>query len=137
MGAPVPGLLAYGAYVPYHRLKRSAIAASLGSGGSRGERSVASYDEDTTTMGVEAARLALRAGNGVRPAAVYFATSAPSYLDKTNATAVHAALGIDQEALAVDMGGAVRSGVGVLVAASDASRPTLAVLSDMRFGLPG
>jgi 3-hydroxy-3-methylglutaryl CoA synthase/uncharacterized OB-fold protein len=131
------GLLAYGAYVPYYRLKRSAIAAALGSGGGKGARAVASYDEDATTMGVEAARLALRAGDGIRPAAVYFATSAPSYLDKTNATAVHAALGLAQEALAVDMGGAVRSGVGALLAASDAGRPTLAVLSDMRFGLPG
>ena len=31
-----------------------------GQGGGKGTRSVASYDEDTTTMGVEAARLALR-----------------------------------------------------------------------------
>ena len=54
------GIIGFGGYVPYRRLDRSAIAAVMGKGGGRGSRSVASYDEDTTTMGVEAARLALR-----------------------------------------------------------------------------
>ncbi len=54
------GIVAYGTYVPYFRLQRSAITAALGSGGGRGTRAVASYDEDTTSMGVEAARRALR-----------------------------------------------------------------------------
>jgi hydroxymethylglutaryl-CoA synthase len=135
--ASMGGLLAYAAYVPHHRLKRSAIAAALGSGGGNGTRAVASYDEDTTTMGVAAARLALRSVPGLRPAGLYFSTSAPAYVDKTNATAIHAALGLDAETIAIDMGGAPRSGVGALLAANDAPRPTLAVLSDLRFGLPG
>src|SRR6184192_2070855 len=100
------GLLAYGAYVPYHRLKRSAIAAALGSGGGKGTRTVASYDEDTTTMGVEAARLALRAAPGSVPSAVWFATVAPAYLDKTNANAIHAALRLDSSTIAANFGGA-------------------------------
>ena len=54
------GIISYGAYVPYWRLSRAAIGDTLGSGGGRGTRSVASYDEDTTSMGVEAARIALR-----------------------------------------------------------------------------
>ena len=53
------GIVSYGAYVPYWRLQRSAITASLGSGGGKGLRSVASYDEDTTSMGVEACRNAM------------------------------------------------------------------------------
>ena len=61
------GIVSYGAYVPYWRLRREAIGAALGSGGGRGTRSVASYDEDTTSMGVEAARSALAAARG-RPA---------------------------------------------------------------------
>src|SRR5581483_5672707 len=55
------GILAYGAYLPYQRLDRKSISASLGQGGGRGTRTVASYDEDTTSLGVEAARRALRA----------------------------------------------------------------------------
>ena len=132
------GLLAYGAYVPYHRLQRGAIGAALGSGGGKGTRAVASYDEDPTSMGVEAARLALRGlPEGVAPERLIFATAAPPYLDKTNATVVHAALGLESSVLAIDTGGAVRSGIGALVLAADSTTPTLAVLSDVRTGLPG
>src|SRR6476619_3528716 len=53
------GLVGYGAYIPYWRLQRGAITAALGSGGGKGLRSVASFDEDTTSLGVEAGRNAL------------------------------------------------------------------------------
>jgi 3-hydroxy-3-methylglutaryl CoA synthase/uncharacterized OB-fold protein len=135
------GLIAYGAYIPYFRLQRGAIGAALGSGGGKGTRAVASYDEDTTSMGVEAARAALRgatdAGGAANVRALYFATANPAYADKTNATAIHAALGLDETALATDMAGAIRSGVGALWAAMDAREPTLVVLSDLRTGVPG
>ncbi len=132
------GVLAYGAYVPYHRLDRTDIARSLGSGGGKGTRAVASYDEDSTSLGVEAARTALRRlpqRSAIRQ--LYFATSTPAYLDKTNATAIHAALALDSSALAVDMLGSVRSGIGAILAGSETSAPTLIVLSDVRTGLPG
>jgi 3-hydroxy-3-methylglutaryl CoA synthase/uncharacterized OB-fold protein len=133
----VNGIVAYGAYLPYFRLDRKAIGESLGASAGSGTRSVASYDEDTTSMAVEAARAALRAAPGVRPGALYFATAAPAYLDKTNASAIHAALALDAQTPAFDMLGSVRSGAGVLSAAIDASRPTLAALADIRTGLPG
>src|ERR687889_91877 len=83
------GIVAYGAYVPYHRLKRSEIAAVLGEGGGKGTRAVASYDEDATSMGVEAARLARRSRpEAPAPQRVYFATASPPYLDKTNANVI-------------------------------------------------
>jgi 3-hydroxy-3-methylglutaryl CoA synthase/uncharacterized OB-fold protein len=133
----VNGIVAYGAYLPYFRLDRKAIGESLGASAGAGTRSVASYDEDTTSMAVEAARAALRAAPSVRPGAVYFATAAPAYLDKTNASAIHAALALDAQAPAFDMLGSVRSGAGAVSAAIDASRPTLAALADIRTGLPG
>lgn len=139
----LPSIVAYGAYVPYHRLKRSEIAAVLGEGGGKGTRAVASYDEDATSMGVEAARVAMRAapadpsGNHFLPERVVFATANPPYLDKTNAAVIHAALDLPASALAVDAGGAVRSGVGALLFAAESRGPALAVLSDVRTGLPG
>jgi hydroxymethylglutaryl-CoA synthase len=133
----VNGIVAYGAYLPYFRLERKAIGESLGASAGSGTRSVASYDEDTTSMAVEAARAALRAAPTLRPGALYFATAAPGYLDKTNASAIHAALALDATAPAFDMLGSVRSGAGALSAAIDASRPTLAALADIRTGLPG
>ncbi len=129
-------LLAYGAYLPHYRLRLDAISTALGTRGGRGTRTVAAFDEDTTSMGVEAARRACR-GTDQAPAAIYLATTAPAYLDKTNACAVHAALGLDASAFAMDLVGGVRNGVGALLTAHDATRRTLAVLSDMRGGLPG
>ncbi len=131
------GIVAYGSYIPYYRLDRKAIGEALGTSASQGTRSVASYDEDTTSMAVEAGRAAMRTAPGIAPAAVYFATASPPYLDKTNATAIHAALDLDPGAAAFDMAGSVRSGMGAIRAALDAGRPTLAALSDIRTGLPG
>jgi hydroxymethylglutaryl-CoA synthase len=131
------GIVAFGSYLPYYRLERKAIAEALGIPGAAGTRSVACYDEDATSMAVEAARSALRGALGVAPAAVYFATASPAYLDKTNAAAIHAALDLPPAAAAFDMLGSARSGMGALRAALDAGRPTLAALSDVRTGLPG
>lgn len=126
-------LLSYAAYVPRHRLGRAELAAALGSGGGKGSRAVASYDEDSTTMGVEAARAAL--ADGVRPAAIHFATTAPAYFDKTNATAIHAALDLGHDGFAVDLAGSARGAVGALRGA--AAGGGLAVVSDLRSGRPG
>lgn len=123
-------------YVPHHRLQRGDIRSVLGKGGGRGTRSVASYDEDTTTMGVEAARLALKGAGGRTPDRLWFATSAPAYLDKTNATTVHAALRLDDDVLAMDAGGAVRSGIGALRSALESTGTTLVVSADLRSGRP-
>jgi hydroxymethylglutaryl-CoA synthase len=132
------GIVSAAGYIPRARLDRSAITGFIGSGGGRGTRSVASYDEDTTTMGVEAARIALRsAPPDVRPDALWFSTVAPSYLDKTNATTVHAALRLDHDVPAFDMVGAVRSAIGALSTALKSSDTTLVVTSDIRTGLPG
>ncbi|MBV9380348.1 MAG: OB-fold domain-containing protein [Streptosporangiaceae bacterium] len=138
------GVTSYGAYIPYYRLERGRIAGVLGSGGGRGTRSVAAYDEDTTSLAVAAGRAALTGltGTGGQPGRetirqLFFATTVPAYADKTNATAVHAALRLPAGALAVDMAGAVRSGVGALVTAAQSPVPAMAVLTDIRTGLPG
>ena len=75
----MPGIVSYGAYLPYWRLQRGAIGQTLGAGGGKGTRSVASYDEDSTSMGVEAGRAALAgAPDGYAPGLLAFATTAPT-----------------------------------------------------------
>lgn len=135
------GILGWGVHLPYRRLDRTTVAAVAGSGGGTGTRSVASYDEDTTTMGVAAARAALhpataRAEN-IRT--LWFATTAPAYQDRTNATALHAALRLPRTAAAYDATGAVRSTVAALDAALSATGTGthLVVASDLRTGRPG
>jgi hydroxymethylglutaryl-CoA synthase len=79
-------------------------ASFMGGGGREGTRAVASHDEDTTTLGVEAAWLALRSAPG-----------------KTNAAAVAASFRLPGDVGPYGFGGAVRSGVDCLIAAFRAS----------------
>ena len=130
------GIISHGVYLPHRRLDRSTIAAVAGTGGGKGTRTVASYDEDTTTLAVEAGRRAL-AATKARPDSLWFSTVTPAYVDKTNATAIHAALRLDDRAMAADFGGAVRSGVAALRAALTGGPTTLLVSADIRTGLPG
>src|SRR5271165_864033 len=132
----VRGILSAAGYVPYRRLARADIKEFMGSGGGKGTRAVASHDEDTTTLGVEAARLAMRSAPGAKPDALWFATSQPAYLDKTNATALAAALRLGGETAAYDFGGALRSGIGALLGALRGGGTTLVVAADVRDGLP-
>src|SRR5579872_2516647 len=130
------GIQSYAAYVPYRRLERKDIAAFFGGAPGRGRRAVASFDEDTTTMGFEAARLALRSVGGASPDALWLATAEPAYLEKTNAAAIHAALRLDQDVAALDVNGAVRSGVGALRAALRGNGQVLVTTAGLRGGLP-
>lgn len=126
-------LVGYAAYVPRHRLQRAELGDALGGPGGSGARIVASYDEDSTTLGVEAARRL--AADGHPAGGLYFATTAPAYADKTNATAIHAALDLGHEGFAADVAGSPRSAVAAIRAA--AATGGLAVTSDLRTGLPG
>ena len=38
------GIVSYGSYIPYRRLKRAAIAAVLGTPAGKGEKAVGSFD---------------------------------------------------------------------------------------------
>jgi hydroxymethylglutaryl-CoA synthase len=130
------GILGWGVHLPYRRLDRATIAPVAGGGGGKGFRTAASYDEDSTTMAVEAARLALR-GSTTAPRRLWFATTSPAYLDKTNASAIHAALRLDRTVPAFDAAGSVRSGVGAFLAALDAADPALITTGEVRVGRPG
>ena len=56
------GILSFGAYLPRARLQRAVIAAANAwfapalKGLAKGERAIRNWDEDSITMGVEAAR---------------------------------------------------------------------------------
>jgi len=128
-----PGIVGYHAYLPGNRLQRGEIAAAIGSS-ARGVRCAAGYDEDSTTLGVAAALPAVR-GREPSVGSVWFATTDPVYADKTNATAIHAALDLQPGIIAADLGASLRSGIAaLLIAARDGG---LAVLADRRGGPAG
>ena len=90
-------------------------------------------------MAVEAARRVL-ATVPVVPKVLVHATPVPAYLDKSNASAVHAAVGLAAEVPAYDVSGATRSATAAFDAAlawGRAGRPTLLAVADMRTGQPG
>lgn len=126
------GILAYATYLPTHRLPLTDLGAALNIQLGKGTRVVAGFDEDSTTMAVAAAAR-LRSSDAV--GALYFATTTPAYADKTNATAVHAALGLPAEVFAADVAGSARSAVAAWRAAS--AGHGMAVFADVRVGRPG
>jgi 3-hydroxy-3-methylglutaryl CoA synthase/uncharacterized OB-fold protein len=133
------GIVSWATYLPYWRLERASIGAAFGTAPGRGTRAVASYDEDTTTLGVEAARRALQPTGVPVPEDLFFSTPDPAYLDKTNASTVHAALGLPASTGAYDLCGSARSGWAAMRMAALAGErnPSMAVVSDLRTGLAG
>src|SRR5260370_10797085 len=135
------GIVSYGSYVPYRRLKRAAIAQVLpGAASGKGERSVASFDEDSVSMAVEAARDALRVAGPVEIGALFFATTTPPYAEKLNAALVGAAAMLPAEIRAADLTGSTRAGLSAILQASDSVQGgapnAIAAIADCRVAAP-
>src|ERR1700678_2794970 len=134
------GIVSYGSYVPYRRLKRSAIAAVLGTPAGKGERAIASFDEDSVSMAVEAARDALKAAPAGEVQALIFATTTPPYAEKLSAAVIGAAAQLPAEIRASDMTGSVRAGMSAILQGADAvsggAKRALVAIGDCRLAAP-
>src|SRR5208282_2082471 len=134
------GIVSYGSYIPYRRLKRAAIAAMLGVPASRGERAVASFDEDSVSMAVEALRDALKGAPHATIGSLLFATTTPPYGEKLNAALVGAAAQLPAEIRAADLTGSTRAGLSGLLQAAEAAQATgtsaAIAMADARLGAP-
>lgn len=130
------GIVDAAAAVPHWSLARSEISKFLGSGGGKGNRSVASYDEDAVTLAVQAGRR-ISASIRANITDLSFATTSPVYLERSHASIVHAALGAPRTVRSNDLAG-LRSGIAGLMAALETNHGTSLVLSgDLRGGLAG
>jgi hydroxymethylglutaryl-CoA synthase len=134
------GIVSYGSYVPYRRLKRAAIAQVLGVAAGKGERAVASFDEDGVSMAVEAVRDAMRGVADPAVQALFFATTTPPYAEKLNAAIIGAAARLPAEIRAADLTGSVRAGLSGFLQAADAAQASgtqaIAAMADCRLGAP-
>jgi 3-hydroxy-3-methylglutaryl CoA synthase/uncharacterized OB-fold protein len=101
------GIDAYAAYLPAYALHDNRLDPGTGPAKAGPARSVASFDEDTVTMAVEALRRIASGGH------LLLATTNAPYEAKTSATIVHEALGLDPGVGAVDLRGH-RSGATAL-----------------------
>ena len=126
------GITRYGSYLPYNRLERAALGAG------KGERTVASYDEDSVSMAVEAGRDAVRGGREIET--LLFATTSAPYAEKLNAATIAAALDLPRTVRALELGSSTRMGLGALLAGADAASGggrALVIASDVVIGAPG
>lgn len=140
------GILSCGAYVPLMRLQRPVVyeanrwfAPGL-KGLAKGERAIASWDEDPVTMAVEAARNCLASSKDSDPASVTFASTSAPFADRQNAGIVKEALNLDDGLLTLDVGGSQKGGTGALIQAlrsAGARGPALVAASEKRRARPG
>ena len=112
------GIVGWGVYIPRFRVRTCEISRVWGFPETQGsslmvfEKSVEGVDEDSITMGFEAARYAL-ARAGINPSdieAVHFGSESKPYAVKPSATIIAEALGITPKTLAADLEFACRAG---------------------------
>jgi 3-hydroxy-3-methylglutaryl CoA synthase len=106
-----------------------------------GERAVANFDEDSITMGVEAARDCLTGLDPAKVDAVFLASTTLPYKERLGAAIVCAALDLPEEVRTVDFAGSLRVGASAVGCALDAinagsARRVLVIAADTRMGAP-
>ncbi|MBT8146950.1 MAG: 3-hydroxy-3-methylglutaryl CoA synthase, partial [Gammaproteobacteria bacterium] len=117
----MPGITAYGAYIPRARLSKQAIAdantwfdASLKSL-AKGERSMCHWDEDAITMAVEAAHDCL-SNAGTKPLdSLYLASTTLPFLDRQNSVVVSEALNLPRNLHSMDITASQRAATSGLI----------------------
>ncbi len=134
------GIVSYAPYLPLNRLDRAEIGRAWGKGG-KGEKAVASFDEDTITMAVAVAQSCL-AGIDIKTVdGLFFASTTAPYAEKQSAATVAAVLGMGAEVYTADFGNSLRSGTNALRAAVDAVnsgslKKVLVCAAERRLALP-
>ena len=135
------GITSYGAYIPWHRIDRQLFQKAWGGFGIPGERSVAYYDEDSVTMGVEAATDCLK---DIEPGIVdglLFATTTSPYKEKLCSATMALALSLRRDIQTADIASSLRSGTTAMNFALDAvkagrANSILVTAADVRLSPP-
>ncbi|SMF65921.1 3-hydroxy-3-methylglutaryl CoA synthase [Tistlia consotensis] len=116
------GIVSSGAYIPKHRLARSAIAAAHSwmapalKAQAKGARAFCNFDEDSVTMAVEAVRDCLADGPeraGIEVLAL--ASTTLPYADLSNAAIVAAAADLPKAIRTLESGGSQRAATSTLL----------------------
>ncbi|RLF82451.1 hydroxymethylglutaryl-CoA synthase [Thermococci archaeon] len=139
------GIVGYGAYVPMFRIKNEEIGRVWGVNGFPiQEKSVNNLDEDAITIGIEAARNALKRAriNPKEIRALWFGTESKPYAVKPSATVIAEAIGATPDLDAADFEFACKAGTEALQAAigfvgSEMAKYAMAIGADTSQGRPG
>jgi len=117
------GIVGYGAYIPWYRIKTEEIARVWGRNPQNvisslmiEEKSVPAIDEDTITMGVEASLNAVKRAN-IGPkeiGAIYCGSETPVYAVKPNITTIGETIGATPEFTGADLEFACKAGAAAI-----------------------
>ncbi len=129
------GIVSFGGYVPFNRIKREELKRAFDKIKIKGERSVANYDEDSITMSVAAALECVRGYDVEKLDAAYFVSTTSPYKEKQCATNLVAALDMRKDVRTADFGNTLRAGTQAMLCALDAAafgKKTMVAAADMR-----
>jgi hydroxymethylglutaryl-CoA synthase len=131
------GITSYGAYIPFWRLRKAAIAQDA-----VGEKAVCGFDEDAVTMAVAATGDCLNGIPKENVDGLFLASTTPPYVEKSAATTVAMGADLRREIMTVDFARSLRAGTCALQAALDAvkagsARNIVVAGADCRMGIPG
>ncbi|HVL33162.1 MAG TPA: OB-fold domain-containing protein [Actinomycetota bacterium] len=130
------GIARWGTAIPLWRLDRAMLGRAWDTPAMPGERTAAAGDQDSLTLGVEAALAATRGFDTGSIDFVAFATTTPPYAEKQTAATIAAVLD-RHDVRTADFTGTLRAGTTAVRAALDAvrsgsARAALVVAADMR-----
>lgn len=139
------GITAYGAYLPYYRLKRETILKAMGwfnpaiAGLAKGEKAVANYDEDSLTMAVAAGRECLAEADQNWITSLYLASTTLSHRERGSAAIAGTALNLPPSTATAEFSGSIKSGTTALITAlnTPGSDITMVCAADCRLGKAG
>ena len=133
----MPGIIAYGGYVPRLRLQRKSMVEANAwfnpglAGYAKGERAICNWDEDAVTMAVAASRDCL----GTEPPkldAVYFASTTLPFQDRQCATLLATALDLPEGLETLDLTTSQRAATSALIAGLNRGGSVLLAASEHR-----
>ena len=129
------GITEYGAYVPLFRLDRGVL-------GGRGEKAICNFDEDSTTMAVEAVNDCLKGKDRETIDALYFGTTTSLYKEHLGATTIAMACDLKENVYTTEFGNSLRAGTAALKAGIDSvkagsAKNIVVTAADCRLGTPG
>ncbi|MBD3231036.1 hydroxymethylglutaryl-CoA synthase [Candidatus Dependentiae bacterium] len=138
------GIVGFGSYIPKYRIKIEEIAKAHKKDSNQiksnlliHEKSIASYDEDSATMSVEAAQNALKRSQikSKKIDAIYIGSESHPYAVKPTSTIVGQALNLDNNFMTADLEFACKAGTAALqicysLIKSNSANYTLAIGTD-------
>ena len=135
------GITSYGAYIPLHRIERDAFYKEWGGMPIPGERSMATFDEDSVTIAMESAIDCMKGLDPKKVDGLFFATTTSPYKEKLIASIMATALDMRRDVRTMDVTGTLRVGTTAMAAAIDAikagsAKSILVTTGETRMGAP-